>query len=297
MQEKTSEQALKDAKDLLKENKSLESVKQSAKILELNPEEASIEKEDGDLDLKKKEEGLKENPKSSPIIPKMQLGNNQFLNQMKLANEMQNQLEKTVSDDFYNKQSPYKTEELKGQTPPQNLSNTQDTQKNTPASIIPMQVPQDVIETIESKIIGAKQKVSTFMSDVARNVYLNYKPPVTAFRIRLNPGNLGNIDVVMRSSKADNSLNISMNMNNSNTLDLFSENKQTLQNALNRQMGDNANISLGFSMQNDTSSQGGFSGGQDNQGNNSGFNSFQGDEGANDSEPADSVDSDEQAYM
>ncbi len=30
------------------------------------------------------------------------------------------------------------------------------------------------------------------MSDVARQMYENYKPPVTVFRINLNPGDFGN---------------------------------------------------------------------------------------------------------
>lgn len=34
---------------------------------------------------------------------------------------------------------------------------------------------------IQSKIIGAKQQMATMMSDIARQMYENYKPPVTQF--------------------------------------------------------------------------------------------------------------------
>ena len=45
------------------------------------------------------------------------------------------------------------------------------------------------------KIIGAKQQMVTVMSDIARQMYENYKPPVTAFRINLNPTELGSIAI------------------------------------------------------------------------------------------------------
>ena len=131
---------------------------------------------------------------------------------------------------------------------------------------ITLNVPQNVVETIQSKIIGAQQKVGSFMSEVARNMYLNYKPPFTSFRMNLNPANLGSIAVVMRASKTDNSVNVSMNMNNSSTMEVFAENKAALQTALQRQLGDDSNVTLNFDMQNSSSEQFG----ESNQNNSSG---------------------------
>jgi hypothetical protein len=127
-----------------------------------------------------------------------------------------------------------------------------DTQKEK--NII-LNVPQPVAETIQSKIIGAQQKVGSFMSEVARNMYLNYKPPFTAFRMNLNPANLGSIAVVMRASKTDNSISVNMNMNNNSTMEVFAENKTALQTALQKQLGDSSNVTLNFDMQDGTGEQ------------------------------------------
>ena len=97
--------------------------------------------------------------------------------------------------------------------------------------------------------------MGNFMSDLARSMYLNYKPPVTAFKMNLNPANLGSISIVIKSNKVDKSVDISMNMNNNNTLDSFVENKQALQNALQKQLNDSSSISLNFGMQDGNSNQ------------------------------------------
>jgi hypothetical protein len=115
---------------------------------------------------------------------------------------------------------------------------------------VQMNVPNTVVETIQNKIIGAQQKVGSFMSEVARTMYLNYKPPVTSFKMNLNPANLGSISIVIKANKLDSSVNVSMNMNNNNTLDAFVENRAALQNALQKQLGDSSNVSINFGMQN-----------------------------------------------
>lgn len=101
---------------------------------------------------------------------------------------------------------------------------------------------------IENRIIGARQHMNSMMSDVARNMYLNYKPPVTAFRMNLNPGNLGSIAVLIKSDK-ESGLSISLNMSNVATLDSFVDNQAALRAALAKNFNANTNINLEFNMQ------------------------------------------------
>lgn len=101
---------------------------------------------------------------------------------------------------------------------------------------------------IENRIIGARQQMGSMMSDLARNMYLNYKPPVTAFRMNLNPGNLGSIAVLIKHDK-DNGLSISLNMSNVATLDSIVDNQGALRAALAKNFNTNANINLEFNMQ------------------------------------------------
>ena len=91
------------------------------------------------------------------------------------------------------------------------------------------------------------------MSDVAKNMYLNYKPPVTAFRINLNPLNLGSIAITMKSNKATNSISVSLNMSQNSTMETFTDNKNVLQNALNKMFTSDTSFNLNFSMQGDDS--------------------------------------------
>ncbi|MEA3315052.1 MAG: flagellar hook-length control protein FliK, partial [Campylobacterota bacterium] len=119
--------------------------------------------------------------------------------------------------------------------------------------VVVMNVSKDVVETIQNKIIGAQQKVGHFMSETARNMYLNYQAPMNAFRISLNPANLGTIAIVMRSNKVDNSISISMNMSNPATMDMFTDSKSLLQSALGKNFNENSNINLSFGMQDNNS--------------------------------------------
>jgi len=132
------------------------------------------------------------------------------------------------------------------------LQNTEKTKQNDTVQKeknITVNVPQNVIETMQSKIIGAQQKVGNFMSEVARNMYLNYKPPFTAFKMNLNPANLGSIAVVMRANRTDRSVSVSMNMDNTSTANIFADNKAALQTALQKQLGDGSTVTLNFESQ------------------------------------------------
>ena len=107
---------------------------------------------------------------------------------------------------------------------------------------------------IQSKIIGAKQQMSTMMSDIARQMYENYKPPVSVFRINLNPLELGSIAIMMKSDK-NNALSISMNISNNTTLEALVENQNILRNSLNKTFDENTKFNLDFSSSNQNNNQ------------------------------------------
>ena len=105
---------------------------------------------------------------------------------------------------------------------------------------------------IQSKIIGARQQMSTMMSDIAKQMYENYKPPVTAFRINLNPLELGSIAILMKADR-NNALTISMSVSNSGTLDALVENQNVLRNSLNKTFDENTKFNLDFNSSNENS--------------------------------------------
>ena len=110
------------------------------------------------------------------------------------------------------------------------------------------------LNSLETKIISAKQNVSSLMSDIAKKMYENYKPPVTAFRMLLNPSTLGSISVIMKHDK-ENGLSISLNMSSQNTLETMNENESTLRSALSKTFLDDSEFSLDFNMQGDGRNQ------------------------------------------
>lgn len=118
---------------------------------------------------------------------------------------------------------------------------------------------------IQSKIIGAKQQMATMMSDIARQMYENYKPPVTVFRINLNPIDLGNIAILMKNDK-NNGLSISMNISNPTTLDALIDNQNVLRNSLNKTFDENTKFNLDFSSSNQNDNQSSNSQSNQNQG-------------------------------
>ncbi|WP_368029710.1 flagellar hook-length control protein FliK [Arcobacter sp. s6] len=124
---------------------------------------------------------------------------------------------------------------------------------------------------IQSKIIGARQQMSTMMSDIARQMYENYKPPVTVFKINLNPLELGSIAILMKNDK-NNSLSISMNVSNNTTLDALIDNQNVLKTSLNKSFDENTKFNLNFSSSNENNNQ---SSNQNNQGNQGNQNKFE----------------------
>jgi flagellar hook-length control protein FliK len=83
------------------------------------------------------------------------------------------------------------------------------------------------------------------MSDIAKQMYENYKPPVTVFRINLNPLHLGSIAIMMKNDK-DNALSISMSVSNNSTLDAMVDNQNVLRNSLNKTFEDTTKFNLDF---------------------------------------------------
>ncbi len=136
---------------------------------------------------------------------------------------------------------------------------------NATQKIVEIVISDAEVLTIQNRIIGARQQLGSMMSSVAKAMYENYKPPHTAFKIFLNPANLGQIAIMIRSQRSDNSLSISMNMSNSATLESVVANQNELRNALSRTFDDKHTFELDFKLDSDSS----------NNGNNSGFENAQ----------------------
>lgn len=109
-----------------------------------------------------------------------------------------------------------------------------------------LDIQPNLVNSIQSRIVGAKQQMASMMSDVARQMYENYKPPVTVFRMNLNPGDLGTISVLMKQDKSSG-LTINMSVSNITTLELLMENQNMLRNSLAKTFNDSANFNLDFS--------------------------------------------------
>jgi hypothetical protein len=215
----------------IKEGATIKDIEKSASILELNPKEAKVETK----------------AKVSDVGNKSALNNNDKINNDKILNKLaftQNILHEdldTIDDTIV---------AVKNQS--NKIIHKEQIDKNT--ATLEVNVPASVVQTIQHKIIGAKQQMSQMMSDIARQMAQNYKPPVTTFKINLNPRGLGNIAVVMKSDKS-NGLNISLSMSNSSTMDTFIDNQTVLRTALSRNFDVQSQFTLEFNMQNNPNSQ------------------------------------------
>jgi hypothetical protein len=208
-----------EAKKVLSESKEgTSSVQKAAQILELNPKEVAI---DTTNQIEEK-------------IDKKQLDQFVFKKSYSVLNRVY--LQET------NKALENNTQSLNATSTTSNEVTTND---NTPN--VELKIERSMVEVFTSKIIASKQKLDSFMSDVARQMYQNYKPPVTAFRINLNPATLGSIAILIKSNKADSSMNISMNFAQANTFEVMSDNKTSLQQAITRNFTNESNISLDLS--------------------------------------------------
>lgn len=228
-----SGQKIVEAKEMLNsKEKSVSNIKKSADTLELNSSKIEIVEEESLTDKKDiKIVGTKTDIKEQ-LKQQNNMLNKIFLNQTKGSETITLLKEVEIKNDK-------KSVEVKSVK--ENAIKVDEDIKVT--------VEQTVAQSITTKIVESKQKMNSFMSDVAKNIYLNYKPPITAFRIRLDPANLGSIAIMMKSDKANNSISVSLNMSQSSTLETFSENRGTLQNALNKVFDTESTFSLDFGMQ------------------------------------------------
>ena len=206
-----------EAMSILKDGNSIQSVKTSAEILDLGLEDISIDESIAvdKLDLKElNNKGILENL---------------LLRKNVKSEEIKNLITKSVEA---------------------SKALIEDT--ITLESDVVVNVNSPISYNIQSKIIGAKQQMATMMSDVARQMYENYKPPVTAFKINLNPTELGSIAILMKSDK-NNGLSITMNVSNNVTLDTLIENQNLLKNSLNKTFDENTKFNLDFGSSNQNS--------------------------------------------
>lgn len=202
------------AKKVVAEGTSVKDIQKSAQMLDLGLEDAQVLK---DQDMK--------NTLKEEFISKLNFSKDVLKYDLQKINEAISQSAKTTSLN--------------------NINIAQDVELNLSST---------AVYNIQNRIVGAQQQMNTMMSDVARNMYLNYKPPVTAFRMNLNPAHLGNIAVLIKNEK-DNGLSISLNMSNQNTLDSFVDNQGALRAALARNFNTDSNINLSFNMQEDGAEQ------------------------------------------
>ncbi|WP_428028589.1 hypothetical protein [Arcobacter sp.] len=116
------------------------------------------------------------------------------------------------------------------------------------SKLVNLTVSSAAAQTIQNRIIGARQQMAAMMSDMARVMYENYRPPVTAFRINLNPSSLGTIAVIIRNEQRNNSLSISMKATNSSTKESLMDNQTVLKDSLFKSFaGDATSFDLDFS--------------------------------------------------
>lgn len=211
-----------EAISLLKEGNSIQAVKTSAEMLDLGLESVNVEQDIGfdNLDIKK--------------------SNIDLLNRKNLIDNL------LVKNDI-------RGEEVKDLiTKSIEASNALIDNTLTVADDATVNVNSPLSYNIQSRIIGAKQQMSAMMSDIAKQMYENYKPPVTAFKINLNPLDLGSIAILMKNDK-HNGLTISMNVSNNVTLDTLIENQNVLKNSLNKTFDENTKFNLDFSSSNQNS--------------------------------------------
>lgn len=211
-----------EAVNLLKDGNSIQAVKTSAEILELGLENIDI---DQNIDIDK----IEVKKTDIQAVTRKNLIDNLFLDKNVKSEEVKNLITQSIEAS-----SALLDNSL-------NLADDAIVNVNSPLSF-----------NIQSKIIGAKQQMSAMMSDIAKQMYENYKPPVTAFRINLNPLELGSIAVLMKNDR-NSGLTISMNVTNNVTLDTLMENQNMLRNSLNKTFDEGTKFNLDFSSSNQNS--------------------------------------------
>ena len=166
-----------DAVKSLKEATSLKSIKEKADTLDLGLDKLDVSLEESESEP---ETTIRRASNSSTIISRLVLNNN-----VKLQAPEE---EPTSSTNIISSSISAVTSN----------SLSQEEQE-----LVNLSVNPTLASSIQSKIIGARQQMTSMMSDIARAMYENYKPPVTAFRINLTPAALGSIAILMRNSREE----------------------------------------------------------------------------------------------
>ncbi|AXX90590.1 hypothetical protein CKA55_08835 [Arcobacter suis] len=211
-----------EAISILKDGNSMQAIKTSAEMLDLGLENMDIEQ---NIDIEKVE--IKKTDIDS--LTKKNLIDNLFLEKNVKSLDVKNLITQSIEAS-----SALLENSL-------NLAEDATVNVNSPLSY-----------NIQSRIIGAKQQMSAMMSDIAKQMYENYKPPMTAFRINLNPLELGSIAILMKNDR-NSGLTISMNVSNNVTLDTMMENQNMLKNSLNKTFDEGTKFNLDFSSSNQNS--------------------------------------------
>ncbi len=219
----------------VKDGSSIEDVKKGANILNLNLEDTSVEVDESSV---KAEPQANTKPNLEKISLLDKLAFNKNLNVEELLKKAAENLE---------------SQKIASNSVTNSSSTSTNTNSTSETNSVNLNVNPNLAMTIQNRIIGAQQQMSSMMSDVARNMYENYKPPVTAFRINLFPAQLGHIAILMKADK-ENAISISMNLSQSSTHDAFVENQSMLRDAINRNFNNpQTTVTLDFNMQNESS--------------------------------------------
>jgi len=218
--------------NLVKHAQSKKDIKEGAKILDFNPRDLSMTKEEA-KNLEKKSSFEKTNINALSNATKLHLSTKEKL--LHHANQ--------VASDF-------------DENGDKALTSVSHKHTATNEAILGLNVSPSENQIIKSKIIGARQGLNSMLNSLAKNMYENYKPPVSAFRINLNPSNLGNIAIIIKAkdlgSKSLNKtkdMSISLSLSSSATMNSLMANQEDLKSALRQNFSNNDNFTLNFSMQ------------------------------------------------
>jgi hypothetical protein len=214
----------KEAVNILENAKSIEDIKHSAQILDLEASELEVSKEITKDSLKNLELEDKKSLERKTIL-------NTLLNEKNIRSvDVRNLITNSIE-----------------------ASNALLENSLNIADDVTIDVTNSLTNQFSAKIVAARQQLGSMMSDIARQMYENYKPPVTAFRININPQDMGTISVLMKHDRLSG-LNITLSVSSLTTLELIMENQNMLRNSLVKTFSDSSSFNLDFNQGDNNSS-------------------------------------------
>ena len=214
----------KEAVNILENAKSIEDIKHSAQILDLEASELEVSKEITKDSLKNLELEDKKSLERKTIL-------NTLLNEKNIRSvDVRNLITNSIE-----------------------ASNALLENSLNIADDVTIDVTNSLTNQFSAKIVAARQQLGSMMSDIARQMYENYKPPVTAFRININPQDMGTISVLMKHDRLSG-LNITLSVSSLTTLELLMENQNMLRNSLVKTFSDSSSFNLDFNQGDNNSS-------------------------------------------